>query len=76
MTPTFLSLVERAVMTFPTSSSVPLNEENLKSVDCVVLVTDHSAYDMDEIVRHSQLVIDTRNATRGIACATTKVVRC
>ncbi len=56
--------------------SVPLNEENLKSVDCVVLVTDHSAYDMAEIVRHAPLVIDTRNATRGIDCASTKVVRC
>ena len=56
--------------------SVPLNEENLKSFDCVVLVTDHSAYDMAEIVRHAPLVIDTRNATRGIDCASTKVVRC
>ena len=56
--------------------SVPLNEKNLKSFDCVVLVTDHSAYDMAEIVRHAPLVIDTRNATRGVDCASTKVVRC
>ncbi len=34
------------------------------------------SYGMGEIVRHAQLVIDTRNATRGIDCANTKVVRC
>jgi len=39
-----------------------------------VIVTDHSAYDFQAIVAQSQLVVDTRNATKGIQSA--KVVRC
>jgi UDP-N-acetyl-D-glucosamine dehydrogenase len=52
--------------------SVPL--EQLGNYDCVVIVTDHSSYDYSRIVRESRLVVDTRNATRGIA--TGKVVYC
>lgn len=48
--------------------------ENLNSYDCVLIVTDHSNYDYPEIVRQSQLVVDTRNATRGINAA--NIVRC
>jgi len=44
-------------------SSVPLTEDNLASYDCVVISTNHSAYDYAFIVGHSRLVIDTRNAT-------------
>jgi len=40
--------------------------ENLRQYDCVLIVTDHSSYDYDKIVAESQLVVDTRNATRGI----------
>jgi UDP-N-acetyl-D-glucosamine dehydrogenase len=42
--------------------------------DCVVIVTDHSDYDYRRIVQESQLVVDTRNATRGINSE--KIVRC
>lgn len=35
--------------------------------DCVVIVTDHSALDYRRLVECAQLVVDTRNATRGIA---------
>jgi UDP-N-acetyl-D-glucosamine dehydrogenase len=48
--------------------------ENLNEYDCVLIVTDHSDYDYDRIVRESQLVVDTRNATRGIQDA--KIVHC
>jgi UDP-N-acetyl-D-glucosamine dehydrogenase len=48
--------------------------EDLQRFDVVVIVTDHSSYDYKWIVQNSQLVIDTRNATRGIASE--KVVRC
>ncbi|MCC6502902.1 MAG: nucleotide sugar dehydrogenase [Deltaproteobacteria bacterium] len=44
--------------------STPL--KNLKSYDCVLISTDHSAYDYKWIVKNSQLVVDTRNATAGI----------
>jgi UDP-N-acetyl-D-glucosamine dehydrogenase len=47
---------------------------DLGQYDCVVVVTDHSDYDYRRIVEESQLVVDTRNATRGIA--SDKIVRC
>ena len=34
--------------------------------DAVLISTDHSSYDYDEIVKHAQLVIDTRNATKQV----------
>jgi UDP-N-acetyl-D-glucosamine dehydrogenase len=46
--------------------SVPLTEKNLGKYDCVLISTDHSAYDYKFIVQHSNLVVDTRNATKGI----------
>ncbi|HEV2696509.1 MAG TPA: nucleotide sugar dehydrogenase, partial [Terriglobales bacterium] len=48
--------------------------ENLGQYDCVLIVTDHSDYDYERIVRESQLVVDTRNATRAISSA--KIVHC
>ncbi|HEX7288166.1 MAG TPA: nucleotide sugar dehydrogenase [Candidatus Angelobacter sp.] len=48
--------------------------ENLGQYDCVMIVTDHSDYDYKKIVRESQLVVDTRNATRGIEAE--NIVRC
>src|SRR6266851_9271742 len=48
--------------------------DNLGQYDCVLIVTDHSDYDYQHIVRESQLVVDTRNATRGIKSP--KIVRC
>jgi len=47
--------------------------DKLAEYDCVVIVTDHSDYDYERIVRESRLVVDTRNATRGIASP--KIVR-
>ena len=37
--------------------------DNLGQYDCVLIVTDHSDYDYQRIVRESQLVVDTRNAS-------------
>jgi UDP-N-acetyl-D-glucosamine dehydrogenase len=48
--------------------------ENFGQYDCVLIVTDHSDYDYARIVRESQLVVDTRNATRGITAP--NLVRC
>ena len=47
--------------------SVPLSAEWLAEQDCVVIVTDHSAYDCDFILEHARLVVDTRNKTAGCA---------
>ncbi|MBX6360877.1 nucleotide sugar dehydrogenase [Pseudacidobacterium ailaaui] len=48
--------------------------DDLSQFDCVLIVTDHSDYDYQRIVRESQLVVDTRNATKGISSP--KIVRC
>jgi UDP-N-acetyl-D-glucosamine dehydrogenase len=53
-------------------TSVPL--EQLEQYDCVLIMTDHSDYDYNAIVNQSKLVVDTRNATKGIK--SDKVVRC
>ena len=52
--------------------STPL--EKIPEFDCVLIVTDHSDYDYPAIVRQAKLVVDSRNATRGIDSP--KVVRC
>ncbi len=52
-----------------------LTPEYLRSQDCVVVVTDHSAYDWAEIVAHAPLVVDTRGVTRGLNVPAGKVVR-
>ncbi len=41
--------------------SMPLNQENLEGVDCVLVATNHSAYDYDFIYQHAKLIVDTRN---------------
>ncbi len=46
--------------------SVPLTAEVLASQDCVLVATDHAAFDWGFIVRHCSLLIDTRGATRGL----------
>jgi UDP-N-acetyl-D-glucosamine dehydrogenase len=48
--------------------------DNLGQFDCVLIATDHSDYDYARIVREASLVVDTRNATRGIAAS--NVVLC
>src|SRR5438128_278112 len=48
--------------------------ENLGQYDCVLIVTDHSDYDYEKIVRESNLVVDTRKATRGIQSP--KIIHC
>jgi len=42
-------------------------------MDAVIIITDYSAYDFPEIVKHARLVVDTRNATRGIDAVREKI---
>jgi UDP-N-acetyl-D-glucosamine dehydrogenase len=48
--------------------------DQIPGFDCVVIATDHTSYDYAEIVANAQLVVDTRNATRGIDAD--NIVRC
>ncbi len=56
--------------------SIELAPKLLASFDCVVIATDHSSYDYASILESSQLVVDTRNATRRIARHRNKIVLC
>jgi UDP-N-acetyl-D-glucosamine dehydrogenase len=53
-------------------TSTPLDK--IPEFDCVVIVTDHSGYDYSMIVDKAKLVVDTRNATKGIKAS--NIVRC
>src|ERR1700730_693206 len=46
-------------------ASVPLTDEELRSADCVVIVTNHSATDYERVCQLSSLIVDTRNALNG-----------
>jgi len=48
--------------------------DNLGQYDCVLIVTDHSDYDYAKIVQEAKLVVDSRNATKGIK--NDKIVHC
>ena len=48
--------------------------DNLAQYDAVLIVTDHTAYDYRRIVAESKLVVDTRNATKGIVAK--NIVHC
>jgi UDP-N-acetyl-D-glucosamine dehydrogenase len=54
--------------------SVELTPETLKRYDAVVVATHHKAYDWAMIVKHAPLIIDTRNATRGVTGDRSNVV--
>ncbi|MBN2425498.1 MAG: nucleotide sugar dehydrogenase [Calditrichaceae bacterium] len=55
--------------------SVELTAENISAYDCVLISTDHSVYDLDFIVEHAKLVVDTRNATKEVLKNRNKIVK-
>ena len=54
--------------------SIPLQPETLADADCTLILTDHSTIDWEGIVAGSQLVVDTRNATKNVAMDREKIV--
>jgi len=46
--------------------SVELSTAEISKHDCVIILTDHTAYDIRHIVAASKLVVDTRNATKDL----------
>ena len=54
------------------TASTPLDQ--VPAFDCVVLVTDHTAYDISALVAASHLFVDTRNTTRGLTSP--NIIRC
>ena len=52
-----------------------LSEQMLGQYDVVLISTDHSEYDYEWIVKHAQLVVDTRNATAKVRTGRSKIVK-
>ena len=59
----------------PAMTSQALTPEYLAAQDCVLISTDHSAYDHDFIVKHSRMVLDTRNATKNVKVGREKIFK-
>ena len=55
--------------------SVPDLMPAVKSADCVVIVTNHKAYNYADILRDSKCIVDTRNALGKVGINNPKVVR-
>ena len=45
--------------------SIKLSLRTLKDADCLLILTDHSNYNYEDLARQSQLVVDTRNAVKN-----------
>ncbi|MDG2384192.1 MAG: nucleotide sugar dehydrogenase [Pirellulaceae bacterium] len=59
----------------PALDSQALTAEYVSAQDCILIATDHSAYDYTSIVQHAQLVVDTRNATKNVTQGRDKIVK-
>lgn len=46
-------------------NSVEITAKNLEKMDCVIISTDHDAFDYNFILRHSKLIVDTRGVYKG-----------
>jgi UDP-N-acetyl-D-glucosamine dehydrogenase len=57
-----------------TLHSVALTDEALAQADCVVVITDHSAFDWTAISQQAHLIVDTRNALKGVPSPAARVV--
>jgi UDP-N-acetyl-D-glucosamine dehydrogenase len=58
-----------------TLKSVELTSINIESQDCIIILTDHSAYDFRRIMAASKLVVDTRNATKDLQEFKDKIIK-
>jgi UDP-N-acetyl-D-glucosamine dehydrogenase len=60
------SFIPKCQLNLKPFKSVKLTSAEIKKADCVVILTSHSNVDYKEVVKQSKLVVDTRNATKGI----------
>jgi UDP-N-acetyl-D-glucosamine dehydrogenase len=49
--------------------------DRIGGYDAVVIVTDHATFDYKAIVKQAKLVVDTRNATKGVKEGRGKIVK-
>ena len=58
-----------------TYEAVPADAAVLREADCAVIVTDHDAFDYKSIGEHSSLIVDARNAMKGVRQPAARVVK-
>lgn len=58
--------VPRVQFPWGIQTSVSLSEKCLSTIDCTVIATDHSCYNLEQIAGWSKLVFDVRGATRRL----------
>ncbi|HUV97415.1 MAG TPA: hypothetical protein VMV98_08080, partial [Acidobacteriaceae bacterium] len=66
--------VSRRYGPLPGSEMPALTEQVLTKSNATLILTDHDAFDYDQIVKFSTIVIDTRNATRNVAHGREKII--
>jgi UDP-N-acetyl-D-glucosamine dehydrogenase len=54
---------------------VKLDADALRGADMALILTDHAEFDYRMVLQEAPLVVDTRNATRGLAAEPGRVVR-
>ncbi len=57
----------------PDLSSEELTPKFLADQDCLLIATNHTRFDYDVIVKHGQLIVDTRNATKNVTVGREKI---
>jgi len=55
--------------------SVELSPSLIATQDCLVILTDHDSYNYREILRAAKIVVDTRNATKGLDDFQAKIIK-
>jgi UDP-N-acetyl-D-glucosamine dehydrogenase len=58
-----------------TLKSMELTSTNIENQDCIIILTDHSAYDFQRIIAGTKLVVDTRNATKDLQQFKDKIIK-
>jgi UDP-N-acetyl-D-glucosamine dehydrogenase len=56
-------------------NSVDASPTEIAKHDCVIILTDHSVYDIRQIVDAAKLVIDTRNSTKNLTEGKERIIK-
>lgn len=59
----FIPVFKHGGKTYKTS---PVGDDDIRNADIVVITTDHSCYDYENILKNAKVIYDTRNAMRHI----------
>lgn len=55
--------------------SIELDDEVIKDANCVLILTDHSKIDYNRLVKKAKVIVDSRNATKGVVEDREKIIR-